>query len=247
MQTTHSKAGYEQTKKVLSIVIPVFNEKEWIEQLVHVVENAETPGVQKELIIVDDCSQDGTKDILKQYEDRHIIIYKEKNGGKGTAVRAGFERATGDFIIIQDADLEYDPREYKLLLTPILEGRADVVYGSRFIGGNARHVLNWYHYLGNKAITMISNFATGLYLTDEATCYRLMTREVLDSFKHKLTGTHFGIDPEITAHVARGKWRFYEVGISYHARGTVQGKKITWKDGVAAVWHIIRYNFFHRP
>jgi glycosyltransferase involved in cell wall biosynthesis len=230
--------------KTLSVIIPVFNEKDWVEQLVREVESAPTPDINKQLIIVDDCSSDGTKDILKQYETRHTVVFKQSNGGKGSAVREGFKRATGDYIIIQDADLEYDPREYMLLLTPILEGRADVVYGSRFSSGQPRHVLNWFHYIGNKLITYVSNFATGLYLTDEATCYRLVTKEVLDSFKDTLTSNRFGIDPEITAKIAKGNWRFYEVGISYHARGTVQGKKITWKDGIAAIWHIIKFNYF---
>lgn len=231
---------------VLSIVIPCFNEKDWVEHLVAAVEAAETPGVSKELVIVDDCSNDGTRDILRRYEGKHTVVYKQSNGGKGSALREGFKHTSGDYVIIQDADLEYDPREYMRLLTPMLEGRADVVYGSRFRDGSPRHVLHWFHYLGNKGMTYISNFATGLYLTDQATCYRLFRREVLDSFKHKLVSNHFGIDPELTAYVAKGDWRFYEVGISYHARGTVQGKKITWKDGIAAVWHIVRFNLLTR-
>ncbi len=232
--------------KKLSIVIPVFNEKDWVELLVKKVLEVEIPNMDKELVIVDDCSSDGTQDVLKQYEKEHVVVYKGTNGGKGSAVREGFKHVTGDYIIIQDADLEYDPRDYTCLLQPILEGRADVVYGSRFTGSRPRHVLHWYHYIGNKVVTMISNFATGIYLTDEATCYRLFTKEVLDSFKDKLVSNRFGIDPELTARIAQGKWRFYEVGISYHARGTVQGKKITWKDGVAAVWHIIKFNFFKK-
>jgi len=231
---------------VLSVVIPVFNEKDWVEQLVSEVVRADTPGIRKQLIIVDDCSNDGTQKILKQYEKEHTVIYKGSNGGKGSALREGFKHATGDYIIIQDADLEYDPRDYTHMLQPIFEGRADVVYGSRFTGSRPRHVLHWYHYVGNKIVTLISNFATGTYLTDEATCYRLFKKEVLDSFKDTLTSNKFGIDPELTARVAQGGWRFYEVGISYHARGTVQGKKITWKDGVAAVWHIIKFNYFKK-
>lgn len=238
--------GANPETRTLSVVVPVYNEREWIERLVAAVEAADTLGVNKQIVIVDDCSNDGTRDILRQYEGRHTVIYKQTNGGKGSAVREGLRHATGDFVIIQDADLEYDPRDYARMLQPMLEGRADVVYGSRFIGNGPRHVLHWFHYLGNKCITYLSNLCTGLYLTDEATCYRLFTREVVDSFRGSLVSDHFGIDPELTACVAKGGWRFYEVGISYHARGTVQGKKITWKDGVAAVWHIIRFNLLRR-
>ncbi len=232
--------------RVLSVIIPCYNEVRWIEQAVREVERVIIPGVVKEIIIVDDHSDDGTRERLAQYEGVHTVLYKDTNGGKGSAVRVGFSHATGDLVIIQDADLEYEPRDYPDLIQPILEGRADVVYGSRFIGGKPRHVLHWYHYLGNKCITYFSNLCTGLYLTDEATCYRVFTREALDSFKHKLVSDNFGIDPELTAHVARGGWRFYEVGISYHARGTIQGKKITWRDGIAAIWHIIKFNIMRR-
>jgi glycosyltransferase involved in cell wall biosynthesis len=232
--------------KTLSIVIPVFNEHAWIEQLVKAVEAAETPGCQKQLIIVDDGSSDGTQELLKQYEAHHVVVYKQVNEGKGSAVREGFKRATGDYIIIQDADLECDPRDYPIMLQPILEGKADVVYGSRFAGGTPRHVLHWYHYLGNKFVTYFSNFATGLYLTDQATCYRLLKREVLDTFKEHLVSDDFGIDPEVNARVAQGRWQVYEVSISYHARGSADGKKLTWRDGAKAMWYIIKFNFIKK-
>jgi glycosyltransferase involved in cell wall biosynthesis len=232
------------SEPLLSVIIPCFNERRWVEDLIHAVETAHTPGVRKELIIVDDGSNDGTRDLLKKYEVRHRVLYQERNGGKGSAVREGFKWATGDFIIIQDADLELDPREYGELLRPIFEQRADVVYGTRYAGGKPRRVTRLEHRLGNTVVTLVTNLVTGLDLTDAAVCYRVFTREALNSFKHLLSASDFGIDPEITSHVARGKWRLYEVGVSYHARVRTQGKKITWVDGVYAIWYTIKFNLF---
>lgn len=230
--------------RTLSIVIPIYNEVDTIDALIALVESVDTCGLTKELVLVDDFSTDGTRKKLRRYEKKHRVIYKEKNGGKGSALREGFSHATGDVVVIQDADLEYDPHEYVRLLKPILSSNADVVYGSRFVGGDPHRVLYMYHYVGNKFLTLFSNMITGLNLSDMETCYKMFTRTCLDSFRHRLHATRFGIEPEITARVAQGKWRVYEVGISYYGRTYGEGKKITWRDGVAAIWHIAKYNWF---
>ena len=226
--------------KKLSIVIPVYNEKETLSQILKAVDGVQI-SLEKEIILIDDASTDGTTEILKGMSDRgYKIIFSEKNKGKGFAVKKGFQNATGDLILIQDADLEYDPNEYDKLLQPILDGRADVVFSSRFLGGSAHRVLYFWHYLANRFLTILSNMFTDLNLTDMESCYKVFTKEVLDSFKNDLQSKRFGIEPELTARCAKGKWRIYEVSISYHGRTYTEGKKIGWKDGVSAIWTIIR-------
>ena len=224
----------------LSVIIPVYNEKKTLSELICRVEAVK---LEKEIIIVDDGSTDGTRDLLKKYEEqeRFKIICQSKNAGKGSALRAGFDKAEGEIIIVQDADLEYDPKEYPLLIEPILDGRADVVYGSRFLGGTHRVFFFW-HYVGNKVLTTLSNMCTNLCLTDMETGYKVFRRTVLDSFILKCN--RFGFEPEFTSKVARHAFRIYEVPISYSGRGYEEGKKIDWKDGMAALWFIFRFRFF---
>jgi glycosyltransferase involved in cell wall biosynthesis len=225
----------------LSVVIPVYNEKQWIHELVRRVE--ETP-IPKEIILVDDCSTDGTREMLSEFSDRgHKVIYQSKNKGKGAALRRGFQEASGDVILVQDADLEYDPAEYTRLLQPILEGRADVVFGSRFIGDDHR-VLYFWHRVCNHILTTISNMFTNLNLSDMETCYKLFRREVLEGVS--LRSNRFGFEPEITAKIAKRspKWRVYEVPISYSGRTYEEGKKIGLKDAIQALYCIIHYRIF---
>ncbi len=225
----------------LSIVIPVYNEAATILDILKLVASIDV-GLEKELIVVDDCSKDGTRDVLKQVAIDHPewrILFHDINRGKGAALRTGFAAATGDFVIIQDADLEYDPREYPLLLRPLLENRADVVFGSRFLGGGPHRVCYFWHYQGNKFLTTLSNMMTNLNLTDMEVCYKVFRREVLQSIT--LKENRFGFEVEITAKVSHGKWRIYEVPISYYGRSYEDGKKITWKDGFQALWCIIKY------
>jgi glycosyltransferase involved in cell wall biosynthesis len=197
--------------------------------------------VEKEIIIVDDCSTDGTRDILKKELAGQVnkIIYQEKNQGKGAALRAGFSQATGDCVIVQDADMEYDPQEFPVLLGPILAGKADVVFGSRLMGGRPHRVLFFWHSVGNKFLTLLSNMFTNLNLTDMETCYKLFKREVIQSIK--IEENRFGFEPEITAKIAKKKLHIYEVGISYNGRSYEEGKKIGWKDGFRAIYCIIKY------
>ncbi len=224
----------------LSIIIPVYNEAKTILTLISRVEAID---YEKEIILIDDCSTDGTQDLLQKYSEREgfKVLFHQKNRGKGAALRTGFAESTGDIIIIQDADLEYDPKEYGVLLGPILDGRADVVYGSRFLGGPHRVMFFW-HYLGNLFLTTLSNMFTNLNLTDMETCYKVFTREVLDSLK--LTCNRFGFEPEFTSKVARNQFRIYEVPISYSGRDYSEGKKINWKDGVVAIWFIFKFRLF---
>ncbi len=225
----------------LSVIIPVYNEKNTIEEIIHRVLNVEI-GLEKEIIVVDDCSQDGTREILEGLNQPNIKVYfHSKNQGKGAALQTGFSKAEGDIILIQDADLEYDPREYPILLEPILDGRADAVYGSRFLGGPHR-VLFFWHYIGNRLLTTFSNMLSNLNLTDMETCYKVFKREVLN--KITLKSKKFGFEPEITTKLAKLKCRIYEVPISYSGRDYSEGKKISWKDGIAAIFHIIRFKFF---
>ena len=225
----------------LSVVIPVYNEVETIKEIVSRVQAVD---LEKEIIIVDDCSTDGTLEHLKkidQNQENVKVLYHDRNQGKGAALRTGFEVVTGDIVIIQDADLEYDPREYPILLEPILDGRADIVYGSRFIGGPHR-VLFFWHYLGNKFLTLLSNALTNLNLTDMETCYKVFKKEVLDTLKIK--SNRFGFEPEFTAKVAKKRFRIYETPISYSGRTYAEGKKIGWKDGFKAIFAIIWFRLF---
>jgi glycosyltransferase involved in cell wall biosynthesis len=222
---------------LLSVIVPAYNEIEFIDEILRKVK--ETP-YEKEIIVVDDCSTDGTREYLGNQEGI-ITIFQEKNQGKGAALRRGIAAATGDIVLIQDADLEYDPREYPVLLGPILEGKADVVYGSRFLGGPHR-VLYFWHFVGNSAVTLLSNMFTNLNLTDMETCYKVFKKEVIQTIT--IESDRFGVEPEITAKVAKGKWRIYEVPISYYGRTYEEGKKITWRDGIKAFFTIVKYNVF---
>jgi glycosyltransferase involved in cell wall biosynthesis len=228
--------------KKLSIVIPVYNEERWVEQLVERVLAANSSGLEKELVMVDDCSTDGTPPILERLAARHpeIKLYRqEPNQGKGAALRRGFKEATGDLVLVQDADLEYNPSEYPVLLEPILDGRADVVLGSRFLGGPHR-VLFYWHSVGNKVLTTLSNIFTNLNLTDMETCYKVFRAEIIKSIE--IEQNRFGFEPEVVAKVARLGARIYEVPISYAGRTYEEGKKIGWKDGVQALYCVLRYS-----
>lgn len=229
----------------LSIVIPVFNEEKTIEKIIEAVEKADVP-LKKEIIIVDDGSIDGTRKILKKLNSKYKIIFFDVNHGKGAALRRGFADATGDIVLVQDADLEYTPKDYNVLIRPILEDRADVVYGSRFISQEARRVLYNNHYLANRFLTGFSNLLTNLNLSDMETGYKVFSRYALKQILPCLKSKRFGIEVELTAQAAKHKLRVYEVGISYRGRTYEEGKKITWKDGLAAIWHIIRFNLFTR-
>jgi len=224
----------------ISIVIPVYNEKEFIKTLIGRVEATD---YNKEIILVDDFSTDGSREIVKEYEgaEGFKVCLHAVNKGKGAALRSGFALVTGDIIIVQDADLEYNPNDYPALLAPILDGRADVVYGSRFLGGTHR-VLFFWHYLGNMFLTTLSNMTTNLNLTDMETCYKVFTKKVLDSVT--LTCNRFGFEPEFTSKIAKQNFRIYETPISYSGRDYSEGKKIGWKDGVAALWYILKFKFF---
>jgi glycosyltransferase involved in cell wall biosynthesis len=228
----------------LSIVVPVYNERDTVVRILKAIEEIPLTGIDKEIIIVDDCSNDGTKEILEQAIPRgtHVVLHHERNMGKGAALRTGFSAATGDIILIQDADLEYDPREYPKLLKPILEGKADVVYGSRFLGGEEKRVLYYWHYVGNKFLTTLSNMFTNINLTDMETCFKVFRRDVVMNIS--IEENRFGFEPEITSKIAKLKCRIFEVGISYRGRTYAEGKKIHWKDGVSALRCIIKYNLF---
>jgi glycosyltransferase involved in cell wall biosynthesis len=240
----------------VSIVIPVYNEKGTVEEILRRVVDTE---VRKEVFIVDDCSTDGTRQILENMAARKAngeskapaqdggepvpleelrFLFQTRNQGKGAALRRGFEQATGEIVLVQDADLEYDPRDYEKLLEPIVDGRADVVYGSRFLGGPQRVHYFW-HYVANRMLTLLSDVFTNLKLTDMETCYKVFRREVIQGIQ--LKSDRFGFEPEITAKIAKHNWRVYEVPITYAGRTYEEGKKITWKDGVHALWCIIRY------
>lgn len=223
--------------KTLSVVIPVYNEKNTITQIIDNVNKSDIGLLKKEIIIIDDCSSDGTQNILKDLKIENLkIVFNKENRGKGYSIRKGFEEVKGDFVIIQDADLEYNPEEYAKLLKPILENKTDVVYGSRFL--QSKFVFKPY-YLANRFLTLLSNFFTGLNLTDMETCYKCFSRKALDKIKPFLSANKFEIEPEITAVVAKNKLRIIEVPISYNRRSYASGKKIGWKDGLKAILTII--------
>lgn len=224
----------------ISVVIPVYNESATIAELISRVQGVD---ISKEVIVVDDGSTDGTRDVLARLEKRYDnlrVFLQAKNRGKGAALRTGFELATGDFVLVQDADLEYDPADYPALLKPLIEGKADVVYGSRFLTTKEHRVLFFWHSVGNRLLTLISNMFTDLNLTDMETGYKAFRREVIQSIK--LEQDRFGFEPEVTVKIARMKLRIYEVGISYYGRTYEEGKKIGWKDGVKALWCILKYS-----
>ena len=226
----------------LSVIIPCYNEFLTIDTIVDAVLNS--PYENKEIIIVDDRSTDGTREKLKADVEKKVskVIYHEKNQGKGAALRTGIAAATGDIVIIQDADLEYDPNEYPAVIQPILENKADVVFGSRFLGGKPHRVLYFWHSVGNGMLTLLSNMFTNLNLTDMETCYKAFRRDIIQSIT--IEEDRFGFEPEITAKVARKRCRIYEVGISYYGRTYEEGKKIGWKDGVRAIYCIVKYGLF---
>jgi glycosyltransferase involved in cell wall biosynthesis len=226
----------------LSIIIPCYNEKSTIREVIDAVLAA--PYDDKEIIIVDDCSKDGTKEVLLEEIDPlvHQILFHKVNQGKGAALRTGIQAATGDIVLIQDADLEYDPQEYPNLVEPILRNKADVVYGSRFMGSQPHRVLYFWHSVGNMVLTILSNMFTNLNLTDMETCYKVFRREIIQGISIK--ENRFGFEPEITAKIAKLECRIFEVGISYYGRTYKEGKKIGWKDGFRAIYCIVKYNLF---
>ncbi|HDZ90645.1 MAG TPA: glycosyltransferase family 2 protein [Deltaproteobacteria bacterium] len=228
----------------LSIIIPCYNEKQHLSELISLVKGS--PVQDKEIILVDDCSTDGTREMIRTRLADQVdkIIYHPENMGKGAAIRSGLNHVTGDMVIIQDADLEYDPMEYPKLMEPVLREKADVVYGSRFMGEGPHRVHLFWHYVGNRILTIFSNMFTNLNLTDMETCYKLFRTEVIR--KIDLKQNRFGIEPELTAKIAREKCRIYEVGISYYGRSYQEGKKIGWKDGFKAIFVILRYGIFRK-
>lgn len=226
----------------LSVVVPCFNERNTITSIIERIRQA--PVEEIEIIVVDDCSTDGTREVLEQQPSGSIdkLLFHDKNRGKGAALRTGFQHATGDFVIVQDADLEYNPKEYPYLLEPLLSGEADVVVGSRFMSGRPHRVVYFWHMVGNKALTLLSNMFTNLNLTDMETCYKAFRREIIQSIE--LEEDRFGFEPEIVAKIAKRRCRIYEVGISYYGRTYDEGKKISWRDGVRALFAIVKYNCF---
>ncbi len=230
---------------LLSVVIPVYNERDTLFEIIRRVLNVPLE-IDRELVLVDDCSTDGTRELYPQLEQEFTnatirVIQHRVNQGKGAALRTGYREVRGDIVIVQDADLEYDPNDYPKLLKPILDGRADVVYGSRYLRGNENRVLSFWHTHANKFLTLLSNFFTNLNLTDMETCYKVFKAEVIKGIEIK--SNRFGVEPEVTAKIAKGNWRIYEVGISYEGRSYAEGKKIGWRDGLNAIYSIVRFEF----
>ncbi len=236
----HPRSGVH-VSPLLSVVIPVYNERATLEEL---ISRVEAVPIEKEIILVDDGSTDGTREILGGYDGRDgfVVKFQPENRGKGAALAEGFRLATGDIVIVQDADLEYDPNEYPILIQPILDGMADVVYGSRFAGGPARRVLFFWHSLGNMFLTLVSNMLTDLNLSDMETCYKVFRRPIIQTMP--LASKRFGFEPEITIKIARARYRIYEVAISYDGRTYAEGKKIGWRDGLEALWTLVYYRLF---
>ena len=227
---------------MLSVVIPVYNEVKTIKEIIKRVQSVD---LAKEIIVVDDASTDGTREILNELKEKEgiTVLFHQSNQGKGAALRTAFKQVKGDIVVIQDADLEYDPQEYSKLIRPIIEGKADAVYGSRFLGGPHR-VLFFWHYVGNQIFTLLSNMLTNLNLTDMETCYKVFKTSLLEKFT--INSNRFGVEPEITAKLAKLKCRIYEVDISYSGRDYTEGKKINWKDGIAAIYWILKYNLWSK-
>ena len=237
-----STPGPDKSLSSLSVVIPVYNEKSTIRAILGAVESAPVSDLVKEIVLVDDFSTDGTRDILREEVEGRKgvrVYYHDRNQGKGAALRTGIANTTGDIVIIQDADLEYDPQEYSKLIAPILAGKADVVYGSRFAGGESRRVLYFWHSVGNRFLTTLSNMFTNINLSDMETCYKVFRGEIIR--KMRIEEDRFGFEPEVTAKVAALGCRIYEIGINYSGRTYAEGKKITWKDGLHAIWCILKY------
>lgn len=232
----------------LSIIIPAYNEKNTIEEVIKKVESVDLGVVEKEIIIIDDKSTDGTKEILEKHKNKYQVIFLDRNQGKGSALREGFKRASGDIIIIQDADLEYDPNDYPKLIRPILQKEADVVYGSRFLKDPSlnNRIVYKRGYFFSRVLNWFSNILNGLRLSDIYTCYKVFSKEAVRKITPDIKSNRFGIDPELTALVAKNKFKVLDVPIRYWGRTYQEGKKINWKDGLAAIWHIIRFNLFTR-
>lgn len=229
----------------LSIIIPVYNEKNTVFKVLERVESVALPGIGKEIILIDDGSTDGTREVLKSLPDnKYKVILKEKNEGKGSAVKLGFQLAAGDILIIQDADLEYNPEDYPSMIQAIVEKKADVVFGSRFIGDKPHRVLYFGHYLGNRFLTTLSNIFTNLNLSDMEAGYKAFSRKAIDLIKDRITARRFSIEPELASLVSKNNLRVYEAGIYYDGRTYNEGKKINWKDGAAAIYYIIKYGLF---
>jgi len=232
----------------LSIVLPIYDEMRTLDQILREVEEVNIGTIKKEIVMVDDGSTDGSRKYLRRLKNEnkkhHKIVFHKKNMGKSAAVRTGLLETTGDIVIIQDADLEYDPDDYKKLLKPFLRGQADVVYGSRFKGDGPHRMIYFKNYIANKFLTMLSNLFTGFNLTDMESCYKMFRGNLIREIAPTLTATRFGFEPEVTAKIARKKVRLYEVGISYYGRSLEEGKHIRFKDGIKAIWEIIKYNLF---
>lgn len=230
--------------KKLSIVIPVYNEKATIKKILEEIEKVDLGDITKEIVIVDDDSKDGTREILKKFENKYEVFFHKKNKGKSAAVKTGLLKTTGDLVIIQDADLEYDPQDYIKLLKPFQRGLADVVYGSRFKGNGPHRMLYFKNFIANRFLTFLSNMFTGYNLSDMETCYKMFKGDLIREIAKTLSATRFGFEPEVTAKVAKRKAKLFEVGIAYYGRSIEEGKHIRFKDGLKAIWEIIKYSLF---